>query len=75
MTCLLDQAINAVRVLPDAEQDELAQIILQLAGVDRLPIDLVIDEVAVLEVSHAQAERGEFATDEEIGAIWARHNE
>jgi hypothetical protein len=32
MTKLLDQALQAVRILPAAEQDDIARIILQLAG-------------------------------------------
>lgn len=73
MTMLLDQAVETVRVLPDAVQDELARVLLQLAGIDQPPLLLTPEEDAALEDSLAQAERGEFATDEEIGAIWAKH--
>lgn len=73
MTRLLDQAVAKVRVLPDAMQDELARVLLQLAGVDQPPIPLTPEENAALDESLAQAERGEFATDEEIRALWAKH--
>ena len=73
MTRLLEQAVDTVRVLPDAMQDELAHILLQLVGVDQPGIGLSPEEDAALDESLAEAERGEFATDEEIRAIWAKH--
>ncbi len=62
-----------VSVLPDDVQDELARILLQLAGVEQPPIQLTPEEEADLDASLAEAERGEFATDDEIGAIWAKY--
>lgn len=73
MTRLLEQAVEMVRVLPDAMQDELARVLIQLAGVDQPPIELTPEENAALDKSLAEAERNEFATDEEIRAIWAKH--
>jgi predicted transcriptional regulator len=73
MTRLLDEAMETVRVLPDALQDELAHVLLQLAGVDQPPVELTPGEDAALGVSLAEAERGEFASDTEIRAIWAKH--
>jgi hypothetical protein len=35
MTKLLDQALEAVRLLPPTDQDEIARVIIQLAGSDR----------------------------------------
>ncbi|WP_044562112.1 hypothetical protein [Azospirillum sp. B4] len=73
MTRLLEQAVEAVRVLPDAVQDELAHVLLQLAGLEQAAVELTDEEMAGLEESLAQAERGEFASDDEIQAIWAKH--
>ena len=73
MTRLLEQAVEMVRVLPDAMQDELARVLIQLAGVDQPPIELTPEENAALDELLAEAERNEFATDEEIRAIWAKH--
>lgn len=73
MTKLLEQAVAAVSALPDEAQDELARVLLDLAGVEQPPYELTPDEEADLEASFAEAERGEFATDEEIRAIWAKH--
>jgi predicted transcriptional regulator len=73
MTKLFQQAVETVSVVPDEIQDELARALLQLAGVDQPLVDLTPEEEAAIEESIAQADRGEFATDEEIRAIWARH--
>lgn len=73
MTRLLEQAMETVSVLPDGVQDELARILLQFAGVDQPPIQLTAEEDADLAEADVEVLRGEFATDEEIAAIWAKH--
>jgi hypothetical protein len=73
MTRLLEQAMETVSVLPDDVQDELARMLLQFAGVDQPPIQLTAEEEADLAEADAEILRGEFATDEEIAAMWAKH--
>ena len=73
MTRLLEQAIETVSALPDDVQDDLARILLQFAGVEQPPHVLTSEEEADIEASLAEAERGEFATDEEIRAMWRKH--
>jgi hypothetical protein len=74
MTELLDQALEAARSLPAELQDDIARVVLRLAGEDDgPPIPLTSDELAAIEASMAAAERGEFATDAEVGAVWAKH--
>jgi predicted transcriptional regulator len=73
MTRLLEQAIETVSTLPDDAQDELARILLQLAGVEQPPYVLTPEEEADIDASLAEAELGEFATDEEVRAMWAKH--
>ncbi len=73
MTELLEQAIATVSTLPDEQQDELARVLLQLAGMEQPPYSLTSEERADVDASMGEAERGEFATDEEIRAIWAKH--
>jgi predicted transcriptional regulator len=72
MTRLLEQAVEAVSALPDETQDDLAPILLQLAGVDQPPYELTPEEAADLDASLAEAAKGEFATDEEVRAVWAK---
>jgi hypothetical protein len=73
MTRLLEQAIETVSALPDDVQDDLARMLLQFAGVEQPPYVLTPEERADIEASLAEAERGEFATDEEVRAVWAKH--
>ena len=73
MTKLLEQAVETVRGLPPEVQDELARMLLQLAGEDQPVLQLSAEESASFDKSLAQADRGEFATDEQVRAIWAKH--
>lgn len=73
MTDLLDHAVQTVRALPPEMQDDLARVLLQLAGEEQPEIDLTPDEEAALDESEAAAARGDFATDEQVRAIWAKH--
>ena len=74
MTKLLDQALEVARRLPPDEQDDIARVIMQLAGIDdAVPVPLTADERDAIVKSKAAAARGEFATDEEVRALWAKH--
>jgi DNA-binding transcriptional regulator YdaS (Cro superfamily) len=75
MTKLLEQAIEAVRRLPADSQDDIARAILHLAGseVEVEPLDPA-HLAAVLE-GLAQAERREFATDDEVEAAFRRFDQ
>jgi hypothetical protein len=72
MTKLLEQALETVRGLPPEIPGELARMLLQLAGEDQPLLQLSPEEEASLDESLAQANRGEFATDEQVRAIWAK---
>ncbi len=73
MTKLLERAFEAVRGLSPEIQDDLACVLLQLAGEDQPVLQLSAEEEASFQESLAQADRGEFATDEEVRAIRAKH--
>ena len=73
MTRLLDEAMATVSTLPEHIQDEVARVMLQLAGVEQPPYILTPEEEADLDAAIAEAERGEFATDVEIRTIRAKH--
>ncbi|MCJ2013193.1 hypothetical protein [Methylobacterium sp. J-076] len=75
MTELLERAIARVRALPDDMQDDFARVLLQLAGDDEAGAvyRLTPEEEADLAPSLAQAARGEFATDEQVQAVWAKY--
>jgi len=74
MTKLLKRALDAVRDLPEEAQDDIAHVLLRLAGADDgEPVPLTLDEAAAIRVSKAAAARGDFATDDEVRAVWAKH--
>jgi hypothetical protein len=73
MTKLLEQAVETVRGLPPEMQDDLARVLLQLAGEEQPAVQLTPEEEASFDESLAQEDRGEFATDEQVRAIWAKH--
>jgi hypothetical protein len=73
MTKLLEQAVETVRGLPPEMQDDLARMLLQLAGEDQPVLQLSAAEEASFDESLAQADRGEFASDEQVRTIWAKH--
>jgi hypothetical protein len=74
MTKLLDQALEAARELPPDVQDDIARVVLQLAGRgDSTPVTLSPGERAAVTASKAAAARGEFATDEEVRSVWTKH--
>lgn len=73
MTVLFDKAMQSVRELPAETQDSLARMLLQFAGIDQASIELSDADAASFDESLAQAERSEFATDEQVRAIWAKH--
>ena len=73
MTQLLDRAVAAARRLPETAQDDIARVVLQLTGADEAPVPLSPKERAAIAASKAAAERGEFATDEDVKAVWVKH--
>jgi hypothetical protein len=74
MTKLLDQAVEIARSLSSDAQDDIARVVLQLAGADDAPsVPLTKDERAAIATSKEAASRGEFATEEQVRAVWAKH--
>ena len=72
MTKLFDEAIKRVRKLPEAIQNEAAEILFAVAAKRAEPVHLDDDtRKAVLE-GKTQARRGEFASDAEIAAFFRR---
>jgi hypothetical protein len=74
MTSLLDRAVEAARNLTPEMQDEIARLVLRLFGGDGGPLVLTPEERAVIGESRAAAARGEFATESEVLAVWAKHD-
>jgi predicted RNA-binding Zn ribbon-like protein len=72
MTKLLEHAVDSVRGLPPEVQDELARLLLQVAGEEQPVIRLTPEERADLADADAEIARGEFATDEQVRSILAK---
>lgn len=73
MTDLLEKAVAAVRGLPASTQDDIARVMLMLASEDQTPVPLTPEERAAIARSKAAAARGEFASEEQVRALWAKH--
>jgi hypothetical protein len=74
MTKLFERAVETVRGLPPETQDALARLVLQLAREDdRSPMAMSVDDQASFAESIAEAERGEFVSDQAIQVFWAKH--
>ncbi|MEH3144716.1 MAG: hypothetical protein PGN34_05080 [Methylobacterium frigidaeris] len=69
MTKLLEQALDAVRQMPPADQDAIAEAILSMLKIgdaDEIDPDHLQDVLEGL----AEIDRGEIATDEEVEAAF-----
>jgi hypothetical protein len=75
MTKLLDRAVEAARSLSPDAQDDIARVVLRLAGTDdeASPAALSPEERTAVAASQDAAARGEFATDEQVRAVWGKH--
>lgn len=71
---LLERALVMARKLPVDAQDDIARVVLRLAGADdEPPLPLTKEEQAAIAASKTAAERGELATDEQVRAACAKH--
>ena len=73
MTDLLDRAIARTRALPQEMQDEVARMLLLYIGSSEPIVQLTPEEDADLAEAEVQADRGEFATDDDVRAVFAKY--
>ena len=72
MTKLLEKALETVRQLPSAAQDEIARAMLTLAGDEGEPEEIDAAHLPAVLEGLAQAKRREFASDAEVEAAFRR---
>ena len=72
MNKLLEQAVDRVRALPLEMQEHAARILLAYAGDEKPIFALTPEEEADLLEAQAEMQRGEFATDAEVQAVFAK---
>ncbi len=70
MTKLVGHAMENLHRPPSADQDDIAGLVGPEVAA---PVVLSADEREAVARSKAAAERGEFATDEQVRAAWAKH--
>jgi hypothetical protein len=73
MTDLLDKAVARARDLAPDLQDEIARLMLAFVNEDAPLYQFTPEEEAELDESVAAAARGDFASDAEVRAIWAKY--
>ena len=73
MTKLLEQAIAKARELPEADQDEAAEVLLSVVSKIHEPVRLDDETRTAIREGSEQARRGEFVSDEEMAEFFKRH--
>jgi predicted transcriptional regulator len=71
MSALLEKAVAKIRELPEERQNELAEIMLEMAQ-DPDAWVATADQLAEIEAAKREAREGKFATDEEMAETWRR---
>ena len=74
MTELLEIAIERARALSPETQDDLARLLMRLAGQEEQIYQLTLEEEADLIAADDEIARDAFATDEEVRAVFAKHD-
>ena len=73
MTKLFESGVDTVRSLPPEAQEHLHELFCNWCGNELPPIAMTVEDETSFEESMAEAERGEFVSDETILAFWAKH--
>lgn len=70
MTKLMEKAISKLRRLPVKRQDELAEVILDLA--QDANYTLTKGQISEIEAAIEEADRSRFASEAELVALWKK---
>lgn len=71
MSKLLEKGIEAVRGLPADRQDMAGELLLSLAKGEP-KYSLTPEQLADVKLAIAEADRGEFASDQEMADTWKK---
>jgi hypothetical protein len=69
MTKLMTQALDALRKLPDAQQDDVARFLLELTN----DAPMTAEDAAAIAEAEGELSRGERVASEAIRAFWHSH--
>jgi len=72
MIKVLEEAIEKVKKLPEDRQVYVAEVLEQIAAAGSDVFDVPDGHRAAVLEGLGQAERGEFASDEEMAALWKK---
>jgi hypothetical protein len=72
MTKLLENGIDAVRDLPTDQQNLAGELLLSLAEQSKRRPRLTPEQADDVRLAIAEADRGDFASDEEMAAFWKK---
>jgi hypothetical protein len=75
MTKALKDVLQRAESWPAQAQDELAQVALEIeAAIKGGAYHASADELRAIDEALAAVRRGELATDDEVGAVFAKHS-
>jgi predicted transcriptional regulator len=66
----IDAVLDRVRTWPLQRQEDAIRVLLRLEEQGADTHELTAEELAEIELAEAEAERGEFASDEEMAALF-----
>ena len=73
MTKLLEEAFRKASELPEDRQDFIGRMLLQVVGEGEAFSRLTDEQIAEVRRSLAQAEAGDFASDEAVKDMYEKH--
>lgn len=71
MTKLLERGIKAVQGLPEDRQDVAGEVLLTIAG-NAERYQLTPEQIEDVKLAMVETDRGEFASDAEMEALWKK---
>ena len=72
MTKLLEQAIETIKQLPEAQQNVAARILLAFANSDTDQYQLTDAQLVEVELAKREVREGKIATEAEMATVWRR---
>lgn len=69
----IEAVFERVRTWPIERQEDAVNVLLRMEAIGTEPYELDDEERAALDEALAEADRGEFASDEEVAAFFAKH--
>ena len=71
MTKLLEEGIKAVQGLPEDRQNDAGEMLLTIAS-SSARYELTPEQIEDVKLAIAETDRGEFASEEDMEALWKK---